>query len=414
MEMFLILAAGMIAQDVPASSGSSSATGSVSTTRKGKSDYVDLEAGVGYSSNPFLAIGAGTGRAYGRLSAHAVHNRWTERSTTSLSVYGENITYLGRYGSQLQGSVNAHHDVQMSELLKLFGDADASLDRSGQLGTRFISSASPLPNDVVTTPGLPFDPNVNVFAAGRTFRFSGQVGAQMTPSPRNSWTFRTGYSRSMFRNGVDDLTTADIFGSVAYSRRLDERTTVGAIVTGRQSDYDGPANVRSVTPQVTIHKNLSPRTTIDAAVGLSFVRFDSGTAVRNSTGLTASAAACHTGEKDQFCATFARDEQNSSIAGPAKSLSAGLSYGRQIDSRQSFQLSLSASRYSQQSQTFISPLAIGRSNYVAANATYSTKLRSRLYAGVNASARKLYRDGADPKPDVGGSIFLRFRLGDLG
>lgn len=414
MEMLLILAAGMIAQDVPASSGSSSASDSVSTTRKGKSDYVDLEAGVGYSSNPFLAIGSGTGRAYGRLSAHAVHNRWTERSTTSLSAYGENITYLGRYGSQLQGSVNAHHDAQVRESLKLFGDAGASLDRSGQLGTRFISSASPLPINVVTTPGLPIDPNVNVFAAGRTIRFSGQVGAQMTPSPRDSWTIRTGYSRSMFRNGVDDLTTADIFGSVAYSRRLDERTTVGGIVTGRQSDYDGPANVRSVTPQVTIHKSLSQRTTIDAAVGVSFVRFDSGTTVRNSTGLTANVTACHIGEKDQFCATFTRDQQTSSIAGPAKSLSAGLSYGRKIDSRQSFQLSLSASRYSQQSQTLISLLAIGRSDYLAANATYSTKLRSRLYAGVNASARKLYRDGADPKPDLGGSVFLRFRLGALG
>ena len=414
MDMFLILAAGMIAQEVPAASRPSPNGEPVSESRKGKSDYVDVEAGAGYSTNPFLGINTGTGRAFGRVSAHAVHNRWTERSSTSLSAYGENITYLGRYGSQLLGKVSAHHDEQTSEKLRLFGDVDASLDRSGQLGTRFIGAPSALPVNIVPTPGLPVDPNVDVYADGRTYRFSGQVGGQLTSAPRDVWTFLAGYSRSMFRGASLDRNVSEMFASVGYSRRLDEHTAVGGLVSGRQSDYDGPGKVRVITPQATFHKVLSSQTTLDGALGVSFARVDDGITVHNFVGLAANITLCHVGQKDRLCATFARDQQTSSIAGPATSLSAGVNYGREIDAKQSVQLNLSASRYSQQTNTFITPLAIGRSDYVAANASYTRKLGSRFYSGLSATARKLYRDGPNPKADVGGSIFLRYRFGDIG
>jgi hypothetical protein len=414
--MLFILAAGLIAQEAPAAAGPSPTGEPIAASRKGKSDYVDLEAGAGYSTNPFLAYGSDTGRAFGRISAHAVHSRWTERSSTTLSAYGEDVTYLGRYGSKLLGRVTAHHDEQTSETLRLFGDVDASLDRGGQLGTRFIGSPSVLPVNVVITPGLPIDPNVDVFADGRTYRFSGQVGAQLTTTPRDTLSFSAGYSRSMFRSGSVDSNVSDIFGTIGYNRRLDERTTVGAQVSSRQSDYDGRGKVRVITPQFTFHKAFSPETTVDGALGVSFARLDNGLSVRNTTGLAGNVALCHAGQKDHVCATVARSQQTSSIAGPATSLSAGIDYGRQIDANQSIQFNVSASRYTQQGDSFVVPvaLALGRSDYVSANGSYSRKLGNRLYAGVSASVRKLYQDGANPKADVGGSVFLRYRLGDLG
>ena len=201
---------------------------------------------------------------------------------------------------------------------------------------------------------------------------------------------------------------------MSYDRELNERTSVGSIVTVRQSDYDGPGNVRVITPQVTGRLNLSEQTTLNGAIGISLARIDDGMMITNSTGIAANASMCHAGQNGQFCASVARDQQTSSIGGPVRLTSASLSYGRKIDANQSLQLSVSAARYSPSVRSFVVPLAIGRSTYLNAAASYSRKLGSRWYSGLNVSTRKLYRYGTDPKPDTSGSIFLRYRLGDLG
>jgi hypothetical protein len=40
-------------------------------------------------------------------------------------------------------------------------------------------------------------------------------------------------------------------------------------------------------------------------------------------------------------------------------------------------------------------------------------INDRLSAGANVAARKLTLFGPDPKADVGGSIFVRYRVGDV-
>jgi hypothetical protein len=331
-----------------------------------------------------------------------------------LSAYGENIAYLGRYGSQQLVSLSAHHDESLSETLKLFGDLDASLDRSGQLGTRFIGVPSFFSGNVLTTPSLPDIQSVDFSLNGRTYRFAGQAGAQLTMTQRDIWTFRTGYARSLFRSSSIEASTSEIFGSAAYDRTLDERTTVGGIITVRQSDYEGPGNVLVVTPQLTARKTLSPQTTAFVGVGLSFARIDNGQTVRDSAGLALNGTLCHAGDNDQLCASIVRDQQTSSIGGPVTSSSGSISYSRVIDANQSLQFAASVGRYSQSADSFVVPLSVGRSVYLSAGGSYSRKLGPRLYSGLNLSTRKLYRDGLDPKADASGSVFLRYRLGDLG
>lgn len=412
--MLLIILAGIAAQDVPASASAPATAETKTSDRKGKSDYVDVEAGVGYSTNPLLRGDLGLGQGFGRISVRGVHTRYTERSLTSLSAYGENVTYLGRYGSQQLISVAAHHDRSLSETWKVFGDLDASLDRSGQLSTRFIGFPTTIPTDIIGTPTLPDIQNVDVALNGRTYRFSGQLGAVLKLTPRDNWSFRGGYSRSTFRSNTLDSTTSDFFGSVGYDRLLDERTTVGSIVTVRHSDYDPTGNARVVTPQVTVRKSFSERTTLSGALGVSFARIDNGLTVRNSTGISANASLCRAGQGDSLCISVARDQQASSISGPVTSTSSSIGYFRTIDANQSIQLSASVGRYTRTDDTFLSPLSVGNSTYLNAAGSYSRKLGSRWYSGLNVSARKLYLDGPDPKADASGSVFLRYRFGDLG
>src|SRR5438105_1091183 len=60
--------------------------------------FADIDAGVGYSSNPLLQI-QGRSSAFARVSLLAVHSWNSERGSTSVSGYVENTTYLrGSYG----------------------------------------------------------------------------------------------------------------------------------------------------------------------------------------------------------------------------------------------------------------------------------------------------------------------------
>src|SRR5207248_7225185 len=63
----------------------------------GQSTYVDVEGGVGYSTNPQLSVSSDRGSADGRISLHGVHRRVSERSTTVLSAYAEEIGYTKHY-----------------------------------------------------------------------------------------------------------------------------------------------------------------------------------------------------------------------------------------------------------------------------------------------------------------------------
>src|SRR5437763_10546371 len=81
--------------------GSAAPTSTDATTSKvtsGESNYVDLEAGAGYSSNPLLSIANDQGSAFGRISLHAVHSRVSARSTTLLSAYAEDVSYANHHG----------------------------------------------------------------------------------------------------------------------------------------------------------------------------------------------------------------------------------------------------------------------------------------------------------------------------
>jgi hypothetical protein len=47
-------------------------------------------------------------------------------------------------------------------------------------------------------------------------------------------------------------------------------------------------------------------------------------------------------------------------------------------------------------------------------ASYSRRINERLSGGVDLGARKLRREGVDPDTDISGTVFVRYRIGDLG
>jgi len=53
------------------------------------------------------------------------------------------------------------------------------------------------------------------------------------------------------------------------------------------------------------------------------------------------------------------------------------------------------------------------STYYHAAASYSRHLGSRLFSGVNLSARDVTQNGPHPKADLSASLFIRYHLGDI-
>src|SRR5258708_26966278 len=119
--LFIVAALAQVAT----TGGSAAPTSTGATAPKatsGESNYVDLEAGAGYSSNPLLSIANDQGSAFGRLSLHAIHSRVSARSTTLLSAYAEDVSYTNHHGSQQSANDYGRHGAAGSRHVRFFVD----------------------------------------------------------------------------------------------------------------------------------------------------------------------------------------------------------------------------------------------------------------------------------------------------
>ena len=382
--------------------------------KAGQSTYLDIEAGAGYSTNPQLSISSDNGRAFGRVSAHAVYTRVSDRSTTMLSGFAQNLTYTSRYGSQQSLSVDARHDTAVNERLRLFADASAGYDEGGQLDTRILSvpDVPPLPGSNGTPPELILPRSDFLSVTGKYYRFAANGGGSLALSAIDSLNFSAGLERAVFRSRFQDSDYWTVPASIGYDRQISPRTHIGARVGFQHTDYNGPATFRMVTPQATLRVLLSERLTFDASAGVSFARVDDGTRVHKSTGADAEGSLCQRGESSTFCARSGIHQQIATTAGPAKSVFAGVDYSRRLDADSSIQFSLEASHYSAPISV-ITGHTFSRSNYYRAAADYTRRLSDRWFGGVNVAARKLTQAGPDPDADFSGSVFIRYRFGDV-
>jgi hypothetical protein len=151
---------------------------------------------------------------------------------------------------------------------------------------------------------------------------------------------------------------------------------------------------------------------LNGALGASFSSIDDGISTRHSTGLAANAALCNAGEHSHLCARAAIDQTAATVAGPAKSISAGVDYSRQLNLNSTILLSIDGSHYSSP-VSLVSGRTFSSSTYYRAAAAYTRQFGHRLFGGVNVAARKLAEAGPDPKADFNASLFIRYRFGDV-
>lgn len=383
------------------------------TSPRRNADFVDLTANLGYSTNPFLEFGDSTGSAYGRVSARGVHAWGGERSQSNIAAFVEASTYLNDYGLKSIFSVTGDTQHQASERVTVFGSAGVSGDIAGQLSNRFlyVPPIVEVPDPSVPPPPTTVeDPDLFSFT-GRQYRIYGQGGASVRTSERGSLTVSGGAQRYFYTSDLlDDFTT--IFGSGSYSHSLSERTTVGFSLGASRTNYDNSsASSTIIDPALTIRTRLSELWDASASVGLSFSRVEHELGGNdNATNISFDGTLCRTTKGERLCAHASRYAQNSSRAAVVTTTSVGVDWFKKLDEDQTIQLSAGLTRY-------ISDFELVndfKTHHARFAGSYSRRVNRRFSVGADVGVRALRQDGPDPDTDVGGSLFVRYRLGDIG
>lgn len=379
---------------------------------------IDITAGVGASSNPLLQLG-GDSSAFGRISVLGTHEWRTERTISAVSLFAENTTYLsGGYGSKQIFDLSARTLHQVNPNLSIYGNIGFQGDFGGQLSNRF-ATATPeydLPTIDLPPSAILDDPSYIGFG-GRQYRLSGQAGLSVRTSARSSVSASVGAQRNFATGSLSDGDFTSYFGSLSYDTRLNERTSVGIGSSVQYQDYDSGGSSTVFNPFVSARHQFSEQVVGSASAGLIVARqrgANGGSS--NSLNPSFSFSLCKNGERDRLCARAAREARNSFGYGSlfntgtlTITTSAGIDYSRQLDANQSIQFALSANRYSSK----LSGGNDAHSTYAAFLAGYDRKISERFAAGVNGGVRKLMLSGRDPKADISGNLYLRYRLGDM-
>ena len=377
---------------------------------------LDLSAGVGVSSNPSLQLDADSS-VFGRFSALGMHEWQSERTTTSISAYGENTTY-SRGGSKQIFDLRARTVHSVSPTLSIFGNLGFQGDVDGQLSNRF---ASPTP-DLTPQPTDPSGPVILDDATligfnGRQYRLSGQAGMSLRASERGTVSLSAGAQRNFSSGNQSNRDLTSYFTTGSYDHQLNERTTIGFSTNLQYQDYDNGLSSSVINPLLTVGHQFSDQLQGSAAIGLLLTKQEQADGGSDSS-IDPSFAfnLCRTRDRDRLCGRLTRDARNSLGVGfgpESESLVVstllGVDYARQLDANQSIQASVSAVRYS----TEFSGGDDLQTTYLTFLAGYDRKIRQRLAVGANAGARRLFRDGRDPKTDINATAYLRYRLGDI-
>lgn len=393
----------ILAATLPFIAGIATAHAQSSTT------YVDLDAGLGYSTNPTLSFGDDTESAFARAAIQAYHAWTTERSVTALTAFVENTTYFNNHGSEQIYNLGARRDTRVSERTSIFGGLNFSGDFGGQLGTRLTSFPvqTVVPDPVGPAPIDVLDPDLITFR-GRQYRLSGDAGLTRSLSPRDSLSLSLGAEKTFFSDDLEELDYLSYKATGAYNRQINEKFTVGAQLGVQRTEF-ATGSTTSFNPQITGQLRLSQNWDAKAAVGVNHVRRTLNGATSNNTGVSFDGSLCRTIPDGSICARAARLSQSTALQNVLQTTSASAHYTQRLDDKQTVQASVSFTH----SSGLRGVTDASDSTYYSVSGSYQRKMRDRLSLGGNASLRKLDRAGIDPKLDASVSIFIRYRLGDL-
>jgi len=391
---------------------------------------VSVNAGAGYSSNPYLTPGDTQGSGTANLDVSPVLDLIDGLDRATIAGNYNRTDYFSRYPSNdgYGVTVNGSHQINArtsfgvnvgfnSAVLGSANAFPASPFITVPGSTTGVDSAgkpitTPIPPTVIPNPALVgSDGDLGLFGLlQRRNMLSGGANFNYQPSDRSTWSFGIDASRTDYPGQAIGLSSYRSYGAnAAYTRTLSARESVGATLSVSVVDYQFGQTSKIYTPRLTYTRQLATNWSLNLAVGTAIV--DDG---RSKATVSANGSLCKSGERSNLCLTASRDPSISGFSGVRTTTSANLSYSYQLAETTSLSVSGAINHIDQGftanpvNQTFLNQ---GSQDYFSANVGLNRSIGRHL--GVNGSVS--YRDvnglGVPVDADIGGRIGLSWTIG---
>ena len=372
---------------------------------------VDVSLNGTADSNPFLETN-GASTLSGTLQVDP-RVYWEDETTSVVVQASVRMTqYLRRYGNDLSGRVGATATRQLNTRTSFTATAGYLSSRS-TLRDFFLGSIN-APLDPVEFPDSNFS---DVTIAGRRTRvetLDASLGLNHVLSEDETINVfgATSYSRLSGAN-QPDYRTASI--GAGYGRRLSERTTINAGLTGTLADYIGTriGDAQILGPKVGIDNKINERVNWTADIGVSVASVDDALgASRTKTYLTGTFSICDKGVESALCGSFSRSAEPTALGGVRAVTNLAAVFDKTLS--RSERLVLSA-RYGQTSQSTAQGPVTGARNIqiYGASGTYSKDISSRLAFVITPSFTKVVERRFSDESNYAVTVGVRLRLGKL-
>ena len=365
---------------------------------------VDGQAGVGYSTNPFVIDDNDTGSAFTELSITPQLVRLDEKGEAALSAYYRRTDYFTRYDSADSYGVEARARRQLSQTFN--AHAVVSYDSSiiGQSSYGLVGVLDPsLPPDLGT-------PDIALLGLRqRQKSLVAAVGADLRISTRDTVNGELRASRISYADSGILTSSTTKSATLGWSHAVSARTSVGLQGSGSWTSFERQRTSGAFyQPQVTLTHQFSSSVTVTAALGALFITSRTPLGTTHSTGVSGNVFACKAGQRSNTCFRAYSDAQPTGFGDISKRQGAGLDYSYQVRENDVVRASVDYSRVQETSNL----LQARNASFITGGASYEHGFSRRLFGGVTGGYRRATGGGRDWPSDLNVKVFVRARWGD--
>ncbi len=368
---------------------------------------LDLTAGGGVETNPFLTNGQNRESGFVDVEARPVVKLSEDRGETTLEGYYRRKEYLARYrGTDGFGFItrSAYRPDERTRLTSSIVYDNAILDAQSLFGSGVggfettTTGVTPQPTTIGTT-GVPAGDVGLIGLRQRRSQLLADVTLSFKPGQRDDWSLDFQGVRADYP-GATTVSNYSSYGlSGTYTRLLNEKNSVGVTVGAQETRFDGflgPARV--VSAQLVYQMRLPRSWSLNLSGGASFLSGDGAAAVGQSTSAVFQAELCSRGERLRTCFSASRTVAPSGADGIGPILTARVL----LDYRFSRLSNLSIEgNLSSNDRTTISNVNLSERFYTV-NVTYNRGISERLQ--LVAGARYDRREGGNSQGIGAGSL----------
>ena len=394
---------------------------------------VDVGAGAGVATNPFLQ--SGSTEASPSLNLQVTPTYIVDREFTRFRLRGDVSVaqYLRDYGTNDSYSLDADAThrlssaTQVSARVGYINSVVGGFNDAGVIGRDvIIPGLTPEPDLVdpvpVVGPDLPIgglpgvitDPSLGGLGERRQSYQAG-LGLQTMLSPRDRISFDLSANASRFDG--EGFNEFNYFAQrTAYSRVLDEGTEISANILVGRSDYAGTrlGDSTIIQPSVGFSKRLSSGLRLGLEAGVSIVRLNDLTGTDTSTGASGSVNLCQQDTRWNACLSASRSYVPSSVQGVRPQTAISASGGFRLSARDTFSLRAS---YSYVGDVVGDPLltdfADRSTSFFSAKGDYARIISPRLSAFASAGVSRADDDLISRDANLEARVGLRYRFGAI-